>query len=419
MAFYSNWTDKISGHLPIIKNFSYLSIIQILNLIIPLIVYPYLVITLGTENYGIVIFAQTIVSFLAIVINYGFNVSATKEIAFHEKNHFKRKKIITAVYIIKIVIWLFFLFVLNLICFAFYPDYLVLMNFTYLISCNELIFPQWYFQGIQKMAYLTIFNLLSKGLFLVLVFSYISTDSDYIVVPLLQGLSIILGGIFGFFLLYKEENYNLILAHPRFTWLIFKKSTPLFLSQLIIAFKDKCNIIFIGLFLTKSDIAIYDIALKLLHLLHLPSLILNDAIYPNMAKKFDWRFVKKILKLLLIITSIGFVTLQFLLKPILDFLFKSQIINELLPVRVLLISAIILCISVTLSRNVIIANNKYNKLLTSMIATTLFYFSLVLLGYLNNSLDSIFVFIIIALVVYTFELIYRLILSNSILKKHR
>ena len=65
----------------IIENFSYLSLLKFFSLLFPLITYPYLLRILGFEIYGGIIFAQSITMFIGIVINFGFNITGTKDIA--------------------------------------------------------------------------------------------------------------------------------------------------------------------------------------------------------------------------------------------------------------------------------------------------------------------------------------------------
>ena len=64
----------------LLANFSYLSIIEIIGLLLPLVSYPYLIRTVGANNYGIVVFAQAIVAYIIIIVNFGFNVSATRRV---------------------------------------------------------------------------------------------------------------------------------------------------------------------------------------------------------------------------------------------------------------------------------------------------------------------------------------------------
>ena len=86
----------------LIKNFSYLSAFQIFNIFIPLATYPYLIRILGSETYGLIIFALSIVTYFSMIINFGFNISATKDVAENKNNNNKLNEIVSSVFIIKI-----------------------------------------------------------------------------------------------------------------------------------------------------------------------------------------------------------------------------------------------------------------------------------------------------------------------------
>ncbi|MFL0112886.1 oligosaccharide flippase family protein, partial [Tenacibaculum maritimum] len=70
----------------LLANLGYLTVIKVFNLILPLIVFPYLLQTLGSQKYGLVIFAESIVVYLVIFISFGFALSGTKEISIHRDN---------------------------------------------------------------------------------------------------------------------------------------------------------------------------------------------------------------------------------------------------------------------------------------------------------------------------------------------
>ena len=72
---------KIRSNKVLVQNFSYLSALQIFNLLIPLITYPYLIRVVGKETYGLVVFAQAIIGYLVILTDFGFNISATREVS--------------------------------------------------------------------------------------------------------------------------------------------------------------------------------------------------------------------------------------------------------------------------------------------------------------------------------------------------
>ena len=64
----------------IVKNYIALLFIQGANFILPLIILPYLVRVLGSEKFGLVMIAQSVAIFLTIIVDFGFNISATKEV---------------------------------------------------------------------------------------------------------------------------------------------------------------------------------------------------------------------------------------------------------------------------------------------------------------------------------------------------
>ena len=70
-----------NNHKTIITNTLYLSIIQCVRLLTPFLAMPYVIKTIGAEKFGEIVFAQSIAAFSFIIINFGLDVSAVKDIS--------------------------------------------------------------------------------------------------------------------------------------------------------------------------------------------------------------------------------------------------------------------------------------------------------------------------------------------------
>ena len=93
---------KNKDYTTLLKNYSSLSLVQLSNYILPLITLPYLARILGTTNFGLVVMAQATMIYLTLLTDYGFNLSATKEIAKNQNNPTIISQIFTTVMSIKI-----------------------------------------------------------------------------------------------------------------------------------------------------------------------------------------------------------------------------------------------------------------------------------------------------------------------------
>lgn len=83
-----------SDYKVLLENFFSLSALQIVGYILPLITIPYLVRVLGVDKYGLVSFATAFLVYFQILTDYGFNLSATKEISVHRDDQTKLSEIL-------------------------------------------------------------------------------------------------------------------------------------------------------------------------------------------------------------------------------------------------------------------------------------------------------------------------------------
>ena len=78
-------TRLSSEKATIASNYGYLLFLQGANYLLPLILLPFLVRVLGTEKYGLVMFAQSTAVILSVIVDFGFNLSGTREVSMVAK----------------------------------------------------------------------------------------------------------------------------------------------------------------------------------------------------------------------------------------------------------------------------------------------------------------------------------------------
>jgi len=286
----------------LVENFLSLSIIQGLNYILPLITLPYLVRVLGPEKFGLIAFAQAFIQYFNILTDYGFNLSATKEISIYREDKKKVSEIFSSVMIIKLILMVFSFALLTIITFyfrKFRTDWEIYF-LTFGMVIGHVLFPVWFFQGIEKMKYITIFNTLAKIVFTASIFLLVREPSDYFLVPILNSLGFIIVGIASIFLIRKSFNVRMIFPEKTIILNIFKEASVFFAIRLSTTIYTNSGTFLVGVFQGNMEAAYYSVAEKVVRVLQWIMQPVFQAIFPYVSKLFQqsrkkaFSFVKKV-----------------------------------------------------------------------------------------------------------------------------
>ena len=170
----------------LLENFFSLSVLRIIGYIFPLMTIPYLARVIGVDKFGELAFASSVIIFFITFIDYGFNYTATRDVARNKTNLKLVSKIYSTIMVARIILLIISFFVLllliNLITILKENETILLLTFTYVIGYT--LFPEWVFQAIEKMKFITIMNVISKSIFTILVFTIILNKDDYIYQPI-------------------------------------------------------------------------------------------------------------------------------------------------------------------------------------------------------------------------------------------
>lgn len=196
----------------LLKNIISLLGVQGINYVIPLITLPYLVVTLGPESYGKLSFSLAFIQYFVLLVDYGFNLSATRQVSIDSECKHKISMIFWHVSICKII--LFLVSVIVLIVFIKNNNYIaahecILFSGLGLLLGN-ILFPVWLFQGLERMGLVSIINIMARLLSVPLVFGVIKTPADDWVVSLIYSFVAIFAGAISLFLLIRMKLIELV-----------------------------------------------------------------------------------------------------------------------------------------------------------------------------------------------------------------
>ncbi len=279
----------------LLENFISLGALQIVSYVIPLISLPYLSRVLGVEKFGLVFFAFAFMQYFIMLTDYGFGLSAVREIAVNRHNKNNLSNIFSAVTFIKFCL-LFVSFLILCVMIIFIPklneNWLVFL-LSFLMVVGNAIYPVWFFQGMERMKYITFLNILSKTIFLVLIFIFVKRSDDYIIVPLLNSLGFLVSGVIGMYFAIKELGAKLYIPKWKAIKKQFKYSSEFFLSRISVSAYTNTNAFCLGLIGSNIMVGYYVAAEKIYNAMNGIQQPLNQALYPFVAKHKDMKTYKK------------------------------------------------------------------------------------------------------------------------------
>lgn len=318
---------KIENKKQLVKNFTWLTIIQSANYIVPLIVIPYIVRIVGVELFGKISYAQNIVSYFTLVINFGFDYLATREISINKGDKHEINRIFWSVIKQKVLLFVVSFLVLIIVGMQIsriWNDFL-LYFIIFGLNLGIMTFPTWFFQGIEDMSKMAIFNLVIKSTGLLLTFIFVKLKSEYILYPLFTSLSYIIVGFISF--LYVVKTYNLKIEFTKISYdlILFKKSFPIFLNNLFVSLYTVANITILGMYKNEYEVGIYSGAFKIISaILMMTSMPLNTSIFPSVSREFTNSIPNglKLLKKTILVSSFVLLFLFLILFLSSDFIVK-------------------------------------------------------------------------------------------------
>ncbi len=284
----------------LIENFFSLSILNGLNVLLPLVTLPYILHVVGKANYGAYSYVFVIVQYVILFSTYGFNFSATKQISQNRDDKEAVLRIYNSVTACKSLIAVCVSLLLLLFSRWVFRDETGLWMFLLGsgMILGDIFTPVWLFQGMEKMKYMTIVNASSKVLFTILIFIMVRKREDYDILILLNSCGYLLAGALSLILVYRQFHLRLCRTTWNDVFSQLKEGSAVFGSTFGINLYRNANIIILKQFVSDDIVGLYSAAEKVIK--GFQSLIspAAQALFPHLSLRFKGRHIQENVRLL-------------------------------------------------------------------------------------------------------------------------
>lgn len=302
--------DKLKGKdaKVLLENFLSLSALQLFGMLLPLVTLPYVLRVIGFEKYGIIIFSASLISYFQSLTDFSFSVTAVRDVAVFKDNAKKINFIYSKVVTIKSIFLLTSLLLITIVVLL-YPPFFenkLIYGLSMLQLVGATLFPEWFFQGIEKMRYITYLNLGIKVFFTVCVFAFIHSEEDYWIYPLLQSTGFIIAGGIGQYWMWRKYHLKFIWLSKRIILNTIKSNSPIFINQFFPTLYNNTSTFLLGMFTTPGIVGIYNAILTVVNLCITLLNILSRTFYPFLNRKKDaFENYRKMMLVIIVVLVIG------------------------------------------------------------------------------------------------------------------
>jgi O-antigen/teichoic acid export membrane protein len=230
------------------KNIAALSVLQLLNYTLPVAVVPYLVRVLGPAHYGLLVFAQATLQYANSITDYGFNLSATRLVARHRGDRDALAKIFWSTMAAKVFLMVCCFSILGvlLLVVPMFRDHAGLFIACSGIVLGNVIFPMWFFQGMEEMKAITIAQASAKLLLIPAVFILVTKSDQFVRAALIQSGVYVLAGLIGIPLMWRITPMHWVRPGWRDVFDALREGWHVFISMAAILVYTSTNTLVLG-----------------------------------------------------------------------------------------------------------------------------------------------------------------------------
>ncbi|MBZ1392370.1 oligosaccharide flippase family protein [Psychrobacter pacificensis] len=348
------------------RSFASLTVLKLFNLILPLLAIPYIARVVGVENYGLIAFSAATIVFFQTTVEYGFNYTAVRDVAREKDNPDKVSEILSSVITTKIFIFILcsILFIILSLTIPLFKNNLMLLLITFLLVPSTALYQEWFFQAIEEMQMIAFLSIISRLLYVLLVFLFVKAPTDYYFVPLFNALAMFLIGMASLYIIIFKYKYRIYLTSYTKVKQTLRSNFDMFLSLIAPNLYTNLSTILLTQYWGKAPTAFFDSGYKVVGLSQIVTSTVSRAFFPLLSRKISFHSLYKKINYMIAIISV--LVLYFGAELFVKFMFGENYIKAIDVIKVMSITPIFVSWMNIYGTNYLVLNNK-TKLLRSII----------------------------------------------------
>jgi O-antigen/teichoic acid export membrane protein len=272
----------------LLRNMLALSVLQLANMVLPLATLPYLFRILGPDQFGAYVFAQGVIAYLVLLADYGFILSATGAIAKVQNDRAAVSRIFWTTQAAKCIVACVGL-VLLLIGVLFVPklsELRLVMFATFPLVVGTVLFPQWLFQGLERMSFVTISTLTSRLLVIPATYLFIHSPDDTWRAALIGSMSTVVAGCLSLIFAARLRLISFYLPSVNEVVDAFRDGWHVFIATAAISMYTTTNSVLLGSLAGNVTLGYFGAADKIRNVAQAVITPLGNALYPRVNALF-------------------------------------------------------------------------------------------------------------------------------------
>lgn len=372
----------------VFKNLIFLSILQLVNLILPFISLPYIARVVGVENFGLLAFSAGIIVFFITAVDYGFNYTAVRDAARVREDKLAFSKILSKVFYLRII-----LFTISLLIFLLLILFVPIFQRNALILCLSffsvfatVFYQEWLFQALEKMHILALLSVGSKILYTICIFLLIKKSEDFYLIPVISAISILIPGVISLYLILTKLRLRFIYVSLTELISYLQSGFKMFVSLFVPNLYTNISFLWLSQFHGKFATGIFDAGYKINGISQTLSSVLSRAFFPLLSRKMN--FHNFYIKLNLTLAALSSIILFIFADLIVFIIFGKEYIQAVDVIKIMSVSPVFISLMNIYGTNFLVLKNKEDVLMKIIIICSLFgalitAISIYFLGYIG------------------------------------